>query len=57
MVVKADDVRDGEVAAAIDDLVADADASDTFIGPADVTYSDDGTVAQIGLPSRRQRNR
>ena len=52
VVVKADDVRDGEVAAAIDDLVADADASDTFIGPADITYSDDGTVAQIGLPSR-----
>ena len=45
VVVKADDVRDGEVAAAIDDLVAKADESDTFIGPADITYSDDGTVA------------
>ena len=52
VVVEADDVRSGEVAAAIDELVAEAGASDTFIGPADITYSDDGTVAQIGLPSR-----
>ena len=51
VVVKADDVRSGEVAASIDELVAQAGESDTFIGPADVTYSDDGTVAQVGLPS------
>ena len=51
VVVKADDVRNGEVAAAIDQLVAEAGRSDTFIGPADITYSEDGTVAQIGLPS------
>jgi uncharacterized membrane protein YdfJ with MMPL/SSD domain len=49
--VKADDVRSGEVAASIDELVAMAGESETFIGPADITYSDDGTVAQIGLPS------
>ena len=50
--VKADDVRGGEVAASIDELVAMAGESETFIGPADITYSDDGTVAQIGLPSK-----
>ena len=52
VVVEADDVRSGEVAAAIDELVAQAGESNTFIAPADVTYSDDGTVARIGLPSR-----
>ena len=52
VVVKADDVRTGAVAGAIDQLVAKAGESDTFIGPADITYSDDGTVASIGLPSR-----
>jgi uncharacterized membrane protein YdfJ with MMPL/SSD domain len=52
VVVEADDVRSGEVAAAIDELVAQAGESQTFIAPADITYSDDGTVAQIGLPSR-----
>ncbi|MGZ5359407.1 MAG: MMPL family transporter [Solirubrobacterales bacterium] len=52
VVVKAGDVRGGEVAAAIDALVEKAGESQTFIGPAEVTYSDDGTVAQIGLPSR-----
>jgi RND superfamily putative drug exporter len=51
VVVKAGDVRSGEVAGAIDQLVAQAAASETFIGEADITYSDDGTVAQIGLPS------
>ena len=45
VVVEADDVRSGEVAAAIDELVAQAGESETFIGPAEVTYSDDGTVA------------
>jgi RND superfamily putative drug exporter len=52
VVVKAADARTGEVAASIDKLVAGAAASDTFIGAADVTYSEDGTVASIGLPSR-----
>ena len=41
VVVEADDVRGGEVAGAIDQLVDDAAASDTFIGPAEVTDSDD----------------
>ena len=52
VVVEADDVRSGEVAAAIDELVAQAGESETFIAPADITYSEDGTVAQIALPSR-----
>ena len=52
VVVKADDVRSGAVATGIDQLVAEAKASDTFIGPADIEYSDDGTVVSIGLPSR-----
>jgi uncharacterized membrane protein YdfJ with MMPL/SSD domain len=52
VVVEADDVRNGEVAGAIDQLVSDAAASDTFIGPAEVNYSDDGSVAVIELPSR-----
>jgi uncharacterized membrane protein YdfJ with MMPL/SSD domain len=50
--VKATDVRSGEVAAAIDRLVAKAAASDTFIAPAEVTYSRDGTVAKVDLASR-----
>jgi RND superfamily putative drug exporter len=52
VVVKADDVRSGAVAGSIDQLVTKAGQSHTFIGPADITYSDDGTVAQIDLPSR-----
>ena len=52
VVVEADHVRGGQVAAGIDQLVEQAGRSDTFIGPADITYSDDGTVASIGLPSR-----
>jgi uncharacterized membrane protein YdfJ with MMPL/SSD domain len=51
VVVKADDVRGGEVAGAIDELVSEAGASDTFIGPAEVTYGGEGTVASIALPS------
>ncbi len=52
VVVKADDVRTGEVAGAIDQLVSQASASDTFIGSPEVSYSDDGTVAAIDIPSR-----
>jgi uncharacterized membrane protein YdfJ with MMPL/SSD domain len=51
VVVKADDVRSGEVAGAIDQLVAKTDASDTFIPGTKVNYSDDGTVASIEIPS------
>jgi uncharacterized membrane protein YdfJ with MMPL/SSD domain len=51
VVVEASDVRSGEVAGAIDQLVAKAGASDTFIADADVAYSEDGTIASIELPS------
>jgi RND superfamily putative drug exporter len=51
VVVKADDVRAGEAAAAIDRVVADADASETFIAKPNIEYSDDGTVASIEIPS------
>jgi RND superfamily putative drug exporter len=52
VVVEAGDVRGGEVAGSIHELVSAAAASDTFIGPAEVKYSDDGTVAKIDIPSR-----
>ena len=52
VVVQADDVRGGEVAAGIDQLVSEAEASKTVIGDADVTYSDDGTVAGIAIPTQ-----
>ncbi|MGH3992262.1 MAG: MMPL family transporter, partial [Pseudonocardiaceae bacterium] len=50
--VKAADVRSGEAAAAIDELVAKAKASETFIGTPEITYSKDGTVAAVDIPSR-----
>jgi uncharacterized membrane protein YdfJ with MMPL/SSD domain len=52
VVVQADDVRGGEVGAGIDELVGEAQASKTVIGEADVTYSDDGTVASITIPTQ-----
>ena len=52
VVVKADDVRGGEVAAGIDELVSEAEASKAVIGDADVTYSDDATVASIAIPTQ-----
>ena len=51
VVVEADDVRSGQAAAGIDDLVAAVKASDTFPAPPEVEYSDDNTVAEIGIPS------
>jgi RND superfamily putative drug exporter len=50
--VKADDVRSGEAAAGIERLVAAAGESETFIGPAEVSYGDSGTVAKIDVSSR-----
>jgi uncharacterized membrane protein YdfJ with MMPL/SSD domain len=50
-VVEADDVRAGPVGASIDRLVADVNRSDTFRDGTEVTYSDDGTVAKIDVPS------
>ncbi len=51
VVLEADDVRSGQVAGGIDKLVAAVKASDTFPAPPEVEYSDDNTVAEIGIPS------
>ena len=52
VVVEADDVRGGEASAAIDDLVAEAEAAQTVAGAAEVTYSEDDTVASIMIPTQ-----
>ncbi|HEU4738174.1 MAG TPA: MMPL family transporter [Solirubrobacterales bacterium] len=51
VVVEAGDVRSGEGAAVVDRVVTGAEGSETFIGTPDVTYSDDGTVANVAVPS------
>jgi RND superfamily putative drug exporter len=52
VVVEADDVRSGAVAAGIADLRAEAKGSDAFLPGTEVIYSKDGTVAQINVPTR-----
>ena len=52
VVVEANDVRSGAVAAGIDRLVAEVNRSDTFRNGTEVSYSADGTVAKIDVPSR-----
>jgi uncharacterized membrane protein YdfJ with MMPL/SSD domain len=51
VVVESDDVRGGPTAAAIDDLVRRAEASDVSNGPVEIDYSDDGTVAEVSIPT------
>ena len=51
-VVEADDVRSGPTAAGIAGLVADVEGSDAFRPGTEVIYSEDGTVAQINVPTR-----
>jgi RND superfamily putative drug exporter len=51
VVVKADDVRSGQAAAAIDRLVQRAQASEFVNGKIEVDYSDDSTVASIQIPT------
>ena len=51
VVVEAEDVRGGQAGAGIDRLVRDADSSAALIPGASVTYSDDGDVAQISIPT------
>ena len=51
VVVEADDVRKGEVASAIDQLIGEADSSDALIPGAAVTYNEQGTVAKIVIPT------
>jgi uncharacterized membrane protein YdfJ with MMPL/SSD domain len=52
VVVEADDVRSGGAAAGIAELGAAVKASDAFLPGTEVVYSDDGTVAQINVPTR-----
>jgi RND superfamily putative drug exporter len=49
--VEARDVRGGEGGAVVAEIVAAAEASPTFIGKPEVTYSEDGNVANIAVPS------
>ena len=51
VVVEADDVRSGATAAGIADLRGAVKGSDAFLPGTEVTYSDDGTVAQIDIPT------
>ena len=51
VVVEADDVRSGPVAAGIADLRAEVKGSDAFLSGTEVIYSEDGTVAQINVPT------
>ncbi|HEX6781742.1 MAG TPA: MMPL family transporter [Solirubrobacterales bacterium] len=51
VVVEADDVTTGPVAAAIDDLVADADTDPRVSGTVEVETSRDGTVAAVQIPT------
>jgi len=52
VVVEADDVRSGAVAAGIAALRTDVKRSDAFLPGTEVTYSGDGTVAKIDVPTR-----
>jgi uncharacterized membrane protein YdfJ with MMPL/SSD domain len=49
--VKATDVQRSDGAAVVDSIVSRAKASETYIGQPEVTYSEDGSVASIALPS------
>jgi uncharacterized membrane protein YdfJ with MMPL/SSD domain len=51
VVVEADDVRSGPAAAGIDELLAAVEGSDAFRPGTEVLYSEDGTVAQINVPT------
>ena len=52
VVVEGDDVRSSAMAARIAALRADVKSSDAFLPGTEVTYSEDGTVAQIDVPTR-----
>ena len=51
VVVEANDVRTGATAEGVTALVRDVKASDSYLPGTEVTYSDDGTVAEIDVPS------
>ena len=52
VVVEADDVRSGAAAAGIAELQAAVEGSDAFLPGTAVTYSEDGTVAKVDVPTR-----
>ena len=51
VVVEADDVRSGPAAAGIAELRSEVNDSDAFRPGTEVIYSEDGTVAQINVPT------
>ncbi len=51
VVVEADDVTQGPVAAGIDELVRQAEASETLLEGTEVKVSEDGTVASVEIPT------
>ena len=51
VVVEADDVRSGPAAAGIAELRSEVNGSDAFRPGTEVIYSEDGTVAQIDVPT------
>jgi uncharacterized membrane protein YdfJ with MMPL/SSD domain len=56
VVVEADDVRSGAVAAGITALRTKVDDSNAFLPGTEVIYSKDGTVAQINVPTAGSGN-
>ena len=56
MVVEANDVRGGDVAAAITDLQRRAESSEGVLKGTEVAYSGDGRVALISIPTRGNGN-
>jgi uncharacterized membrane protein YdfJ with MMPL/SSD domain len=52
VVVEAADVKSGETATAITALQDEVKKSDSFLSGTSVTYSDDGTVAEIDVPTK-----
>jgi uncharacterized membrane protein YdfJ with MMPL/SSD domain len=52
VVVEAADVKSGETASAITALQSEVKKSDSFLSGTSVTYSDDGTVAEIDVPTK-----
>ncbi|MFA9400765.1 MAG: MMPL family transporter, partial [Acidobacteriota bacterium] len=51
VVIEAADVKSGEVATGIDRLIQRSDRSDLLVPGAAATYSDDGTVAEVAIPT------
>ncbi len=51
VVVEADDVRSGPAAAGLEELLVAVERSDAFRSGTEVLYSEDGTVAQINIPT------